>query len=47
MRHKSDFTKPINKQSHDMDYGRVRKVSLTFDRTGILSVSDDGTLYVY
>lgn len=30
-----------------MDYGRVRQVSLTFDRTGVLSVSDDGTFYVY
>lgn len=30
-----------------MDYGRVRKVAITFDRTGVLSVSDDGTLYVY
>ncbi|CAD8122108.1 unnamed protein product [Paramecium sonneborni] len=47
IRHKTDFSKQINKQSHDMDYGRVRKVSLTFDRTGVLSVSDDGTFYVY
>lgn len=30
-----------------MDYGRVRKVLLNYDKTAVLSVADDGTLYVY
>jgi hypothetical protein len=34
-------------ESHDMDYGKVRKVAVNFDRTAILSVGEDGTFYVY
>lgn len=30
-----------------MDYGKVRKVCLNYDRSAVLSIADDGTLYVY
>ena len=30
-----------------MDYGKVRKVLINFDKTAVLSCGDDGTLYVY
>lgn len=29
-----------------MDYGKVRKVLLNYDKTAILSTSEDGTFYV-
>lgn len=30
-----------------MDYGRIRKVALNYDRSGIVSIADDGTMYVH
>ena len=30
-----------------MDYGRVRKVALNYDKTTVMSVADDGTFNLY
>jgi hypothetical protein len=30
-----------------MDYGKVKRVLLNFDKTAVISVAEDGTMYVY
>lgn len=46
LRHRTDFKQYTLKESHDIDYGRVRRVLINFDKTAILSLAEDGTLYV-
>ena len=47
IRHQNDFKLYSTRDSHDIDYGNVRKVVVNFDKSAILSVGEDGTFYVY
>ena len=47
MRHRSDLKVWTAMSVHDMDYGRVRKVCINYDKTGVLTVGEDGTFYVH
>ena len=47
LRHRNDFRLYTGRECHDIDYGRVNKVLLNYDKTAVISAADDGTIYVY
>lgn len=47
LRHKYDLRAWLGLQTHDKDYGIVKKLALNYEKNFLLSASADGTLFVY
>lgn len=47
VKRKENWEPYLAKACHDRDYGRVRKVELSYDHKLILTCSEDGTLSTF
>jgi len=47
LRHKFSFNQYMKKECHDKDYGRVRKVCFNYEKNAVVSVGEDGMMFVH
>lgn len=47
LRHKFSYNQFMRKNCHDKDYGKVRKVCFNYERNAVISVGEDGMMFVH